>query len=232
MMQECAGKTPFTLLAVVLSSPAGQNTNSSQEKPSWLTGIVMLTFCQSVALAALFVSAPVWAQTTQLTERELTPSTFLGLDLQGDFLANIPMCTADDYPDRPCRVATQEVNRFEVRGLPYLPISPGYKLFATVDNMNINQLVLTGNANNLYLVKELLTERFGKPTASNTKWVKLKSGATYKAEALNWSVRGVAIDFTRDLVDLNHYSVTFSPAALEADVDQNDLTSINKTPNL
>ncbi|MBF8708223.1 hypothetical protein IR016_15635 [Pseudomonas putida] len=175
----------------------------------------------SVAVAALFASAPVWAQSTQLADRVMTPSAFLGVDLQGDFMTEVPECVAGDLrPSEPCRVATEKAGRFEVRGLPYLPISPGYKVFATVDDGAVSQLVLTGNANNLYLVKEMLTDKLGQPATSGTHWVKLKSGASYEAEVYKWNSEGVAVDFGRDLSDLGRYSVTFSTSMVGTDMGQ------------
>ncbi|WP_448197319.1 hypothetical protein [Pseudomonas putida] len=186
-----------------------------------------------VALAALFASAPAWAQSTQVTDRVITPSAFLGIDLQGDFMREVPECaTGDERPDEPCRVATEKAGRFEVRGLPYLPISPGYKLFATVVQGAVSQLVLTGNASNLYLVKEMLTDKLGKPATSGTQWVQLKSGASYEAEAYKWNTHGVAIDFGRDLTDLGRYSVTFSTSIVGTEIGQSDIIPVTSTPNL
>ncbi|CAI3797097.1 hypothetical protein GLGCALEP_01716 [Pseudomonas sp. MM221] len=193
----------------------------------------MPTLTQSVALAALFVSAPGWAQSTQMVDRVMTPSAFLGVDLRGDFMTEVPECAAGDAsPSEPCRVATRKAGRFEVRGLPYLPISPGYKLFATVDDGAVSQLVLTGNANNLYLVKEMLTDKLGRPATSATHWVKLKSGASYEAEISKWNTQGFAIDFGRDLSDLGRYSVTFSTSMAGTDVGQFNTEPVTGSPSL
>lgn len=193
----------------------------------------MSSISRSVALAALFASAPVWAQSTQLADRMVAPSAFLGVDLQGDFMAEVPECAAgDDRPSELCRVATKKTGRFEVRGLPYLPISPGYKLFATVTDGVVSQLVLTGNANHLYLVKEMLTDKLGEPATSGTHWVKLKSGASYEAEVYTWSSEGVAVDFGRDLSDLGRYSVTFSTSILDTNMGRFDALPVTAPPSL
>ncbi|WP_336331872.1 hypothetical protein [Pseudomonas putida] len=193
----------------------------------------MSSISRSVAFAALFASAPVWAQSMQLADRVIAPSAFLGVDLQGDFMAEVPECAAgDERPSEPCRVATKKAGRFEVRGLPYLPISPGYKLFATVSDGAVSQLVLTGNANNLYLVKEMLTDKLGQPATSGTHWVKLKSGASYEAEVYKWSSEGVAVDFGRDLSDLGRYSVTFSTSTVGTGVGQFDAVPVTDSPSL
>jgi hypothetical protein len=193
----------------------------------------MSPISSAVVFSALFASAPVWAQSSQLADRVITPSAFLGVDLQGDFMTEVPECAAgNERAGEPCRVATKKADRFEIRGLPYLPISPGYKLFATVADGAVNQLVLTGNANNLYLVKEMLTDKLGKPATSGTHWVKLKSGASYEAEAYKWNTKGVAVDFGRDLSDLGRYSVTFSTSIVGADVGQNEVVPVADTPSL
>ena len=193
----------------------------------------MPSIVPSVAVAALFASTPVWAQSTQLADRVMTPSAFLGVDLQGDFMTEVPECAAGNLrPSELCRVATEKAGRFEVRGLPYLPISPGYKVFATVDDGAVSQLVLTGNANNLYLVKEMLTDKLGQPVTSGTHWVKLKSGASYEAEIYRWNAEGIAVDFGRDLSDLGRYSVTFSTSIVGTDVGQLDVVPVTESPNL
>lgn len=186
----------------------------------------------SVAVAALFASTPVWAQSTPLAHRVVAPSAFLGVDLQGDFLTEVPECaTGEVRPTEPCRVATKKAGRFEVRGLPYLPISPGYRLFATVDDGAVSQLVLTGNANNLYLVKEMLTDKLGKPTTNGTQWVRLKSGASYEAEVYEWNVQGMVVGFGRETDDLGRYSVIVSTSALGADMNHSDVSTKDNESN-
>ncbi|HDS1758571.1 hypothetical protein [Pseudomonas sp. M5] len=187
----------------------------------------------SVVLAAAFAAAPVWAQSTQVADRVIAPSAFLGVDLQGNFMAEVPECSAEDErPDEPCRVATNKAGEFEVRGLPYLPISPGYKLFATVNDGTVIQLVLTGNASNLYLVKEMLTDKLGNPATSATQWVKLQSGASYEADAYKWNTEAGAVNFARDPGDLGRYSVTFSSSSIGTEVGQNQTSPATKSSSL
>ena len=201
--------------------------------PSGLTGMFMPSIFPSVAVAALFASTPVWAQSTPLAHRVVTPSAFLGVDLQGDFLTEVPECAeAEQQPSEPCRVATKEPGRFEVRGLPYLPISPGYKLFAMVNDGVVSQFVLTGNTNNLYLVKEMLTDKLGKPATSGTHWVKSTSGASYETETLRWDSQGVAIDFGRDLNDLGRYLVTFSTSADGTEISTKEAIPTLASPSM
>lgn len=185
----------------------------------------MPSISSAVVFAALLASAPVWAQSSLLAERVITPSTFLGVELQGDFMTEVPECAPEDEnPAEACRVATKKAGQFEVRGLPYLPISPGYKLFATVNDGSVIRLVLTGKASNLYLVKEMLTEKLGKPVSSRPQWVRLKSGASYEAETFKWNTQGVAVDFGRNDNDLGQYSVIFSSSGVGDMTAQGEVT--------
>ncbi|MFV3380258.1 MULTISPECIES: hypothetical protein [Pseudomonas] len=162
--------------------------------------------------AGLLAMLPLWAGAQQNTPAwDLEPTSFLGINLQGDFLKQVAPCPADiARPDKPCRVATTDPNRFEVRGLPYLPISPGYELVATLADGQVQELVFSGNANSLNLVTDLLTEQFGQPTKLDSHWIKMASGASYLAEVLSWQGEKVSINFQRQEKDLGKYAVTFS----------------------
>lgn len=187
----------------------------------------MPSITHSVVLAILFISAPIWAKSNQLTDRVITPSTFLGVDLQGDFISEVPECgPGDETLNNICRVATKKAGLFEVRGLPYLPISPGYKFFAAVKDGAVSQLVLTGKASNLYLIEEMLTDKLGMPTSSAPQWVQLKSGASYDAERIKWSTQGVAVEFGRDPNDLGRYLVTFSNSVMVGEIEQNEVVPV------
>lgn len=201
--------------------------------PSGLTGMFMPSIFPSVAVAALFASTPVWAQSTPLAHRVVAPSAFLGVDLQGDFLTEVPECTAtNQLPTELCRIATEESGRFEILGLPYLPISPGYKLFAELAEGVVSTWELIGNTSNLYLVKDLLTDKFGKPAATFTEMIRLQSGATYSTETFHWNTQGVAINFARDLSDLSRYSVTISTSPLGTDIGTTESTHNQHIPTL
>lgn len=162
--------------------------------------------------ASLLVALPAWAgpgQANRVWSQE--PSSFLGIDLQGDFLKQVAECPTDDTrPTEPCRVATSDPDRFEIRGLPYLPISPGYSLVATLAGGQVSELVFSGNANSLYLVTDMLTERFGEPAEQNNRWIKMSSGASYLTEVMSWKGEKVAINFQRQEQDLGKYAVTVS----------------------
>lgn len=188
----------------------------------------MSSFAPAIVLSVLFASGPVWAQSIQAQERPTALSSIFGIDLH-NFLSNVPECApVDTLQTEPCRVATPEADRFEVRGLPYLPISPGYKVYVKLRHGDVIQWVLTGNASNLHLVKEMLTDEYGKPVTSNH-WIKLKSGASYESEAFSWSIQGTSINFGREINDLGRYSVVFSTKTVDT-ISKRSNTKIATTP--
>lgn len=162
-----------------------------------------LNLCVVLPACAASAAAATWTQ---------EPTAFLGIDLQGNFLEQVEQCPSGSVrPTTLCRVASAQPNQFEVRGLPYLPISPGYSLIANLTDGKVSELVFSGNANSLYLVTEMLTDRFGEPGTQQSHWIKMSSGASYLAEVMSWKGENVAINFQRQESDLSRYAVTISP---------------------
>ncbi|MDZ3990965.1 hypothetical protein [Pseudomonas sp. Teo4] len=181
------------------------------------------------AFAGLF-NTSAWAQSdapepVRLWAKE--PSAFLGIDIDGNFMEQVPACPASPVnPTTLCRIATAAADRFEVRGLPYLPISPGYELVAVAPNGKIKELVFSGNANSLYLVSEMLTEDFGEPGERTNHWVKLSSGASYQTEVYKWQGKKLGMRFQREENDLGRYAVTVSTLTEENVVADGDVEVI------
>ncbi|MBK5003336.1 hypothetical protein IAE37_005612 [Pseudomonas sp. S31] len=175
-----------------------------------------------VISAQLLVVGAAWADENRGSWSQ-EPTAFLGVDLQGDFVQQVAECPADgSKPETLCRIATAIPDSFEVRGLPYLPISPGYKLVANLKDGQLNELVFSGNANSLYLVTDMLTQRFGEPSDQHMQWIKMKSGASYQTEVMSWQGEKVAVNFQRMESDLGKYAVTLTnvmPATITPAVD-------------
>lgn len=150
------------------------------------------------------------------------PTEFLGIDLHSNFNKQLPACADSSIrPKSLCRTATSSHGRFEIRGLPYLPISPGYRLFADAPDGNLKELVLSGSANSLHLVSDMLTDRFGDPKTVTSRWVKMASGASFQSEVLKWDGERVVISFQRDESDLSSYEVKLSGFTYTTDTIDN-----------
>ena len=137
-------------------------------------------------------------------------SDFLGISFEKEFLKEVPICADEQKLDHLCRVSTSDPQKFEIRGLPYLPISPGYSLIATVDDGKISQLTLSGKAVSLELVEIMLTNHFGEPSTLQDVWEKTEAGPSFNNRMMTWSGNNIEVDFHRLKEDLGLYSVTVS----------------------
>lgn len=142
---------------------------------------------------------------------------FLGIPLNSDIASTVPECEASNKrPVALCRVSTDNPNVFEVRGLPYLPITPGYKAFVTTVDGVANQILLTGTTSSFYLVRDMLSGNFGYEFNKTVKVVRLDTGANYEIEDLQWSTDDMTVDLNRDPVDLSKYTIKISPISAQS----------------
>ncbi|BBR53859.1 MULTISPECIES: hypothetical protein [Pseudomonas] len=137
-------------------------------------------------------------------------SDFLGISFKNEFLKETPTCVDEEKADHLCRVPTSDPQKFEIRGLPYLPIHPGYSLIATVDDGKISQFTLSGKAVSLELVEIMLRHQFGEPSTTQDTWEKTGLGPSFNNRMMTWSGNGIEVDFHRLKEDFGRYSVTVS----------------------
>jgi len=176
----------------------------------------MRIFPLSLALAALVSATGSFAQSTQPQPWEDEPSEFLGVPFYGDFKSQVPECPDSNLRQSTlCRTSTPDPDRYEIHGLPYLPISSGYQLFAALKDGSISQLMLTGNSSSLELVDDFLTDTLGQPGSSLSRRIQLSSGASYEMKTISWEGKRVAVHFQRNESDLSRYTVTFTPSAAD-----------------
>jgi hypothetical protein len=171
----------------------------------------------SLALATLVSATGTFAQSAHHTQPwDDEPSEFLGVPFHGDFKAQVPECP-DSSPRQQtlCRTSTTDPDRYEIHGLPYLPISSGYQLFAALKDGAVSQLMLTGNSSSLELVDDFLTDTLGQPGSSLNRRIQLSSGASYEMKTISWEGKRVAVHFQRNENDLSRYTVTFTPSAAD-----------------
>lgn len=166
----------------------------------------------------------VWAQ---------EPTSFMGVDLHGDFLKEVEECPANtSEPEKPCRVATEIPGRFLVLGTDSRRVLLGYQLIAQLSNGRIETLVFTGPSNSSALVAEMLRTDFGPPSHSKTNLIKTKSGATFDNEVLHWKGEKLSIASQRNDQDLGTYSVmiTNTPMSISdvQDADQSSAPDVSK----
>ena len=139
------------------------------------------------------------------------PTSFMGVDLHGDFLKEVEECPADaSEAQKPCRVATEAPDQFLILGMNSRRVLLGYQLIAQVSNGKIETLEFKGPSNSSALVAEMLRTDYGPPSHSKTNLIKTKSGATFDNEVLHWKGEKLSIESQRNNEDLGTYSVMFT----------------------
>lgn len=181
-----------------------------------------------LTFATLLLTAGASAQVAaaQVHSWQNEPSEFLGVPFFGDFKSQLPECmdTTARQPNL-CWNQTPEPERYEIRGLPYIPISSGYQLFADLKDGSIGQLTLTGNASSLELVSDFLADTLGKSGSSLSRRVQLSTGASYEMKTITWQGKRIAVHFQRNESDLSRYTVVFTPTA-------SDLKTLETSPSV
>lgn len=159
----------------------------------------------------LIPSCALAVDSNQPTAWPQEPKSFMGVDLQGDFLKNVDECSAGiSTPAEPCRIATETPDKFLIQGAKSRRVLLGYQLLVHLSGNKIEKVVFTGPSNSSALVADILKTDYGLPTASKTNLVKMKSGATFDNEVLQWQGESLSISSKRNDEDLGTYSVVFT----------------------
>ncbi|MGH8487024.1 MAG: hypothetical protein ACRESP_21710 [Pseudomonas sp.] len=151
------------------------------------------------------------------------PKSFMGVNLQGDFLERVSVCPPDVTKlETPCRMATESPDVFLIQGAKTGFVFLGYQLFAHLSGSTIEKLVFTGPASSSELVANMLRTDYGPPVAATANMIKLNSGATFVNEVLLWQSERLLLKSQRDEKDIGTYSVilTIAPTALSDTQDQ------------
>lgn len=118
----------------------------------------------SCALAADAVQLSPWAQ---------EPTSFMGVDLQGDFLKDVEECPAATVTTQTlCRISTDTPDQYLIQGASSRRVLLGYQLIAQLSNGKIEKLVFSGPSNSSALVAEMLRTDYGHRHTAKPIWSK------------------------------------------------------------
>lgn len=165
---------------------------------------------KSIAITGLIAAAlgiALYSSTDSKPERS---SEFLGISFEKDILKEIPICADEQDPDQLCLVSTSNQNKFEIRGLPYLPITPGYKVFATLEEDQLAELVLSGKTENYNMVRSMAEAYLGEPTEEIENWLTNSRRGAYLHVTSLWKTESKIINLQREKDDLGKYSMSIS----------------------
>ncbi|TDF81479.1 hypothetical protein [Pseudomonas sp. H9] len=193
-----------------------------------------MTLLKLVMTGLLIPSSALAAGTQQpSTTWAQEPTSFMGVDLQGDFLNEVAECPANATTSTTlCRAATETPGRFVILGTDSRRVLLGYKLVAQVVNGKIETLVFTGPSNSSGLVAEMLRADYGPPSQSKSNLIKTKSGASFDNEVLHWTGKSLSIKSQRNDADLGTYNVMLTTTPMSVSnaqgADQPDESGVSQ----
>ncbi|CAK9888120.1 MULTISPECIES: hypothetical protein [Pseudomonas] len=186
-----------------------------------------------------FLNIPaVWAtqDAQHMSSWRLEPESFIGLNLNGDFLKEIPECTPKDLrkpAESLCRELTELNNTYSLQG--EIPLG-GKKSNTTVqlNNGKIQRLIISGNAKNIHNLSETLTTIYGDPTTWELRRLESKSGYSFASEVLTWRGHNISMKLQRNNDNINTYSIIVINKNNTPDsvTESNDTMPGEKTPTL
>lgn len=163
--------------------------------------ILASAFAAHAGAADKKAPAKVWAK---------EPTSFLGVDLQGDVKKSVPECT-DPYGYKDKTLCYVELaSSYKFNGLPSLGLSYAYELWATTTDGSLQGIDLSANSKDYAKLKDLLVTKYGPPTTNAAGKVKTKAGAEFDNETLLWSGRKVTILLQKYSRDINTSSAFVS----------------------
>ena len=137
---------------------------------------------------------------------QLEPTSFMGINLEGNLKYDINQCPSGyELPTDLCWKSYSD-ELYEVWGLPKVGID-NLRMDVKIVDSNLQYMHLTTYADQFGKFRDLLIQKYGKPTYSGTEVVKTKAGAQFNNEKVIW--QGINITMT-----LSKYSDDIETSAL------------------
>lgn len=165
---------------------------------------------KSIAISGLIAAALGITAYVSIDSQPEESSDFLGISFEKDFLKDVPICIDDNLTPELCRVSTADPQKFEVRGLPYLPITPGYRVFVTLENNKPINLVLSGKTSDFRMIHSMSERYFGEPTEIIDNWSWKNTSGSFNNISYHWKSESTGIVLLRNEEDLSTYSINIS----------------------
>lgn len=173
------------------------------------TGLLVI----SAAFAGIETETPkTWA---------FEPSTFIGIDLESDFLTELPECNADpasSEPQKLCRVSTPTENSYRVEGAPYLGFGGRYDIEVKLLGPKVSSIRISGDSEDMGRVTQYLTKNYDEPTTIEAAQFTTASGAWFTTEVLRWDGSKLSVELKRKEDDFGVYQVTVTNLRVAAKI--------------
>ena len=141
----------------------------------------------------------------------------LGQALNDDI---VPYCI-DDEPPKPTQLSLCSEDPRDGRGISEitrLPIPEFGNGFISRHQGLVSSIVFYGSNDNYQHIKDVLVERYGRPTSAKTNTVQNKAGASFKSEELSWRGARVSLVLEQRAGRVDDFMLTFThlPSAKKA----------------
>ncbi|CAK9889232.1 hypothetical protein [Pseudomonas fluorescens] len=147
----------------------------------------------------------------------LEPENFLGIQLNGEPLHDLPECGAESLGL--CFERTSKPNQYKILGGQHPCLKGNYAVEATFVGSKLEKLNVLGSAEGLNQLSDLLVAKYGEPSSRELIRLETKTGYSFVSEVMNWSGNAFSMTLRRTDNDTSAYSLTLtnlklSPPAL------------------
>lgn len=174
--------------------------------------IVALLISTGANAANKVTESPKWQQ---------EPVSFLGISLTGNLKSDQQQCPSGyELPTEICyKVVSGDL--YQMWGLPKIGID-NPKLYIKLKDSSIQYLKLDTYADQFLKLRDLLVQKYGKPSFNKSEPVKTMVGATFNNETLYWQGTSVTMVLSKYSDDIETSSLTImnERAAIKALTDR------------
>ncbi|MCP3750805.1 hypothetical protein [Pseudomonas sp. SBB6] len=174
----------------------------------------MRAHVMAAAAGLLVVSTAIAGNETEAPKSWVfEPSTFIGINLGGDFLTELPECSADSETTEPrklCRISTPIENSYRVDGIPYLGFGGRCDVEVRLLGAKVASIRLSGDSEDISRVTQYLRKNYDEPTSIESSQSTTASGAWFTTEVLRWDGSSTSIELRRKEDDFGVYQVTLT----------------------
>jgi len=184
------------------------------------------TFIAVVAMAGSYGSCLAATKNAAPPKWQLEPTSFMGINLEGNLKYDLNQCPSGyELPTSLCWKSYSD-ELYEVLGLPKVGID-NLRMNVSVVDSNIQYMQLTTYADQFGKFRDLLIQKYGKPTHAGVEVVKTKAGAAFNNERLVW--QGVNITMTLSKysndIETSAFYIISEKAVAKAKVNSQQRTS-------
>lgn len=162
--------------------------------------------CTSKAAIFFMVTA---SCATAAAQWQFEPTTFMGITLSEDVLAQVSECT-EPRPPTLCRQATATNGEYVLFGLPYIGVTGNQSATVILDEGRLQSMYLAGDADSFHGLGQALTTHYGMPTERENQLLEMSPGIMFGSEVMTWTGQSMNMQLRRDPGDPRKYTLSIT----------------------